>query len=466
MVNFLRRDGVSTNREVVCPGGLPPLSHLSALHNSLYMSEILIIIALILLNGVFSMSEIALLSARKSRLVSDAKQGSKGAREALRLAESSDNFLSTIQIGITLIGILTGLYSGATVADDMGRWLAGFGLAPATARSVGQVAVVVVVTYLSIVVGELVPKRIGLVAATPVAKFISRPMRLLSLVALPAVWLLSRSTSLLAKLIGLNSKSNAVTEEEIKSLIQEGTDAGSLRKIEQDIMERALVLGDMRIAAIMTPAVDVAAMNLDMSADDVRELLNRDLHTHYPVYNDRSHHTLVGAVSLKQLVLSLSHPDFSLEGVMYEPRYFPETMRVYDALDVMKSSRVHFAIVCDEFGDLSGVMAPGDILDGLVGVMNEQSIGADIVHGDREGTWVVSAQIPIYDFINHFELEELYHPSGYSTLGGLILEELRYVPRPGDSLEWNRLRFEILSMDGAKIDKVLVTMPEEESAAE
>ena len=430
----------------------------------LFMNDIIVIILLILLNGVFSMSEIALLSARKSRLNSDARKGSKGARDAIALAENPDNFLSTIQIGITLIGILTGLFSGAAIADDVGRMLQGIGLEAKTARTVGQVAVVAAVTYLSIVVGELVPKRIGLAAANSVAKFISRPMRVLSVVAMPAVWLLSKSTSLVTRIIGLDNKKNNVTEDEIKSLIQDGTDAGELRKIEQDIMERALVLGDLRISSIMTPKVDVLALRLDMNADDVRKRLSEELHSYYPVFCDKSQNTVCGAVSLKQLVLSLDRNDFSLEKVMGEPRYFPDTMRVYDALDVMKGNRVRFALVCDEFGDLSGVITPGDILDGLVGAMPEQAMPSDIDRNEKDGSWTVNARIQIYDFINFFELEDLYHPASYSTLGGLILEELKYIPRPGDRLDWNNIRFEILSMNGAKIEKVLVTITPHQEA--
>ncbi len=377
----------------------------------LFMNDIIVIILLILLNGVFSMSEIALLSARKSRLNSDARKGSKGARDAIALAENPDNFLSTIQIGITLV-----------------------------------------------------PKRIGLAAANSVAKFISRPMRVLSVVAMPAVWLLSKSTSLVTRIIGLDNKKNNVTEDEIKSLIQDGTDAGELRKIEQDIMERALVLGDLRISSIMTPKVDVLALRLDMNADDVRKRLSEELHSYYPVFCDKSQNTVCGAVSLKQLVLSLDRNDFSLEKVMGEPRYFPETMRVYDALDVMKGNRVRFALVCDEFGDLSGVITPGDILDGLVGAMPEQAMPSDIDRNEKDGSWTVNARIQIYDFINFFELEDLYHPASYSTLGGLILEELKYIPRPGDRLDWNNIRFEILSMNGAKIEKVLVTITPRQEA--
>ncbi len=250
--------------------------------NDSAMDDILIIILLILLNGVFSMAEIAMISARKSRLTSDARQGSRGAATALKLADDPDKFLSTIQIGITLIGILTGLYSGAALAEDVGKLLQHTGLQPHTARITGQVLIVAIVTYLSIVVGELVPKRIGLSSANTVAKILSRPMFLLSKIALPAVWLLSASTSLIVKIFGLDKKDNSVTEEEIKSLIQDGTDSGEVRKVEQDIMERALVLGDLRVSSIMTPKVDVSVFTLDMTAKEVRKMLARELHSVYP----------------------------------------------------------------------------------------------------------------------------------------------------------------------------------------
>lgn len=263
------------------------------------MDDIAIIIVLILLNGIFSMSEIALISARKSRLTTDARNGSRGARTALQLAEDPDRFLSTIQIGITLIGILTGLFSGAALADDVGRWLHRLGLEPATARMVGQIAIVAIVTYLSIVIGELVPKRIGLAAANAAAKTVARPMKVLSVIAMPAVWLLSISTSFLVRFIGLKDKDNSVTEEEIKSLIKNGTEAGEVRPVEQNIMERALVLGDLRVSAIMTPKNAVTSLYLDMTADEIRTTLAQELHNSYPVYRDRSGKTICGAVSLK-----------------------------------------------------------------------------------------------------------------------------------------------------------------------
>lgn len=423
------------------------------------MNDIIIIIFLILLNGVFSMSEIALISARKSRLISDAKNGSKSADTALKLADDPDKFLSTIQIGITLIGILTGLYSGAALSEEISNLFVNFGLNPKSAHIIGQILIVAIVTFLSIVIGELVPKRIGLAAANVVSKIVARPMHLLSVIAMPIVWLLSASTSIIVKLLGLKDKDNNVTEEEIKSLIQDGTDSGEVKKVEQDIMERALVLGDLRVSSIMTPKVDVVSMHLDMTMKEITQQLSDELHNAYPVYCNRSKKSICGIVSLKQLILKLNSSDFSLKEVISEPEYFPESMSVYDALDKMKAKNVHFAIVCDEFGDIAGVITPSDILDGLVGALPQQSVNTCIVKRNKDNEWVVDARIQFYDFINYFELEDLYKPASYSTLGGLILEELRHIPVPSETIIWNNIRFEVVSMDGAKIEKVKVTLP-------
>ncbi len=411
------------------------------------MDDIIVIVLLILLNGVFSMSEIALISARKSRLSSDARKGSRGAAAALRLAEDPDRFLSTIQIGITLIGILTGLYSGAALADDVGALLERMGIGPKAARPIGQVSIVVVVTYLSIVVGELVPKRIGLAAANTVAKLISRPMRLMATVALPAVWLLSVSTSFLVRIFGLKNRGNNVTEDEIKSLIQDGADAGEVKKVEQDIM----------VASIMTPKVDVKSLNLDMDVAEIKHTLSDNLHNSYPVYCNLRQDAVCGMVSLKQLILTIDRPGFRLQDVVSAPVYFPETMSVYDALDTLKSKRVHFALVCDEFGDISGVVTPGDVLDGLVGELPQVGASEMISPSGVPGRWLVDAGISFYDFLTHFECEDLYHPAPYSTLGGFMLEELKHIPVAGEQYEWNGVMFEIAEMTGAKIGKILVS---------
>ena len=310
------------------------------------MDDILIIICLILLNGIFSMSEVALISARKSKLSADARHGSRKAAIALDLAERPDRFLSTIQIGITLIGILTGLFSGATIANDVGDYLTTFGLTENTAHNLAKIAIVSIVTYLSIVVGELVPKRMGIGRPEGIAKAVAAPMKLLSSIAFPLVWLLSVSTRAITRLLHLDDKSSKVTEEEIKSLIQEGTDAGEVKEVEQNIMERALVLGDCRIASIMTSRKDVASLKIGMNAAEIRDILAEELHSTYPVF-DESKESICGIVSLKQLILMLGKKDFHLDSQLSQGLFLPESMTVYDALDTFKRTREHCALVCD-----------------------------------------------------------------------------------------------------------------------
>lgn len=419
------------------------------------MYDLVIIIALILLNGVFSMSEVALISARKSKLAADAKSGSRNAATALKLQSEPDRFLSTVQIGITLIGILTGLFSGATIATELGNYLAGLGIAPKLAMSLSKIVIVTIVTYLSIVVGELVPKRIGLGKADTIAKTVAGPMKLLSIITYPVVWLLSVSTSLLVKLLNIGNSSSTVTEEEIKSLIKEGTDAGEVREVEQDIMERALVMGDSRIDAIMTSRKDVAALTIGMDEENIRKVLATDLHSTYPVF-DREKEEICGVVSLKQLILSLGSPGFNIEKELTSGLCMPDTMTFYDALETFKTSGEHTALVYDEYGNFQGIVTLRDILDGLIGNIVQGDEGPMIVKRPDKEEWLVDGQCPIYDFLEYFGCEDLYKPSTYTTIGGLILEEMKKVPVEGDLITWNCFRLEIADMDRARIDKVAV----------
>lgn len=425
------------------------------------MDDLAIIILLILLNGVFSMSEVALISARKSKLTSDAKRGNRSAATALCLANEPDRFLSTVQIGITLIGILTGLFSGATIAIEFGRMLAEAGLAPGVAMVLSKVVIVFIVTYLSIVVGELVPKRVGLGRADSIARLVAGPMKMLSTLTFPLVWLLSVSTSAIVKLLRLDGEASKVTEEEIKSLIQEGTEAGEVRAVEQDIMERALFLGDSRIGAIMTGRKDVASLTVTMDEAAVRKVLAEELHSIYPVFDD-DREEICGVVSLKKLFKSLGKPDFSIARELSQGLSLPESMTVYDALDTFKQSREHSALVFDEYGCFQGVVTLGDILDGLVGTVPHEADEPMIVKRQDKDEWLVDGQCLIYDFLAAFDCEDLYQPSAsFTTLGGLMIEELRRVPTVGDWLTWNCFRFEIADMDRVRIDKILVTKIQE-----
>ena len=292
------------------------------------MSEVFIIIGLIILNGIFAMSEIALISARKSKLGADSKKGNRSAEMALQLAEQPDRFLSTIQIGITLIGILTGIYSGNQIALIVKEWFISLGMSPGYAPAVAQTLIVILVTYLTLIFGELLPKRIGLCMAENVAKVVARPMYMLSRIASPFVWLLSGSTAFLFRVLGLKSKESKVTEEEIKSIVKEGTEDGEVQPVEHDIVERVFLLGDLEVDAIMTPRNDMVWLNNTMTSEQVKKIIADDMFAVYPVAEGDLDH-VKGVVSLKKLFFALDKPDFNLDNIISEPTFIYENMDNY-----------------------------------------------------------------------------------------------------------------------------------------
>ena len=423
---------------------------------SFYMDEILIIVGLILLNGIFAMAEVALISARKSRLNTDAKKGSKSAQMALKLANEPDRFLSTVQIGITLIGILTGIYSGNKIASNFTETLLLWGVSASYASMLAQGIIVVIVTYLSIIFGELVPKRIGMSMAERAAKLMARPMNILSAIALPFVWLLSKSTELMFNLLGIKESDNKVTEEEIKSIIQEGAEGGQVQPVEQDIMQRVFLLGDLKVGSIMTHKNEIVFLDTNMSADEVKRVISGNLYEFYPVVeNDLDR--VRGVANLKDLVLHWDKPDFNLSALTQEAVYFHENMNVYKVLEQMKAKKISRALVCDEFGACSGVVTLKDILEGLVGSVDEAGEEPDIIARSNKDGWLVDGQCPMHDFLTYFNRQELFEKSDFHTLGGLLLQYLQHVPQSGETMSWNGFMFEIVDMDGARIDKVLVT---------
>lgn len=420
------------------------------------MSELFIIIGLILLNGVFAMSEIALISARKSSLNTDAKKGNRAAKVALKLANEPDRFLSTVQIGITLIGILTGIYSGNTIAVVFGEWLASLGIGSNYAFAIGQTLIVVIVTYLTLIFGELVPKRIGMSVAEKAAKVVARPMYYLSVIASPFVWLLSKSTSVMFGVLGIKSGENKVTEEEIKSIIQEGTEGGEVQPVEQDIVERVFLLGDLSVDSIMTHKSEIVWLDASMNAREVRQVLKKDLYEVYPIAEGDLDH-VKGIITLKDLVLTLDRPDFNLNDLIRPATYFYENTNVYKVLEQMKAHNVSRGLICDEFGACIGIITLKDILEGLIGMVNDEPGNEPSIVPRKDGDgWLVDGRCTLYDFLTYFELEELYENADYTTLAGLIINQLGFIPASGERLTWKMFSFEVVDMDGARIDKVLV----------
>lgn len=421
------------------------------------MSELFIILVLILLNGLFSMSEIALISARKSSLGAEAKKGNKSARMALKLSEEPDNFLSTVQIGITLIGILTGIYSGNKIATIFADWLSEFGILPHYTSKIAQTLIVFAVTYLTLVFGELLPKRIGMNAAEAVAKIMARPMSLLSTVAAPFVWLLSKSTQLLFKLLGMKNMESKVTEDEIKSIINEGKEDGEVQEVEQDIVERVFLMGDMKIDSIMTHKHDIVWFDVSMSAKEVRSVMGDKLYELYPVC-DGNLDNVLGFVSIKNLLFSLDKPTFSLRSLISEPTYFYRNMSVYKVLELMKKDGIGRGLVCDEFGACVGIVTLKDMLLALIGSVTEEDEEEFIKKREGKNEWIVDGRCPIHDFLIYFDSEELYESGDYTTVAGLCLARFNRIPDEGDRLVWESFVFEVSDMDGARIDKLLVSV--------
>lgn len=425
-------------------------------YNSKGKMDIVVIVILILINGLFSMSEIAIISARKSKLSSDAKQGNKKAAAALKLASEPDKFLSTIQIGITLVGIITGIYSGDVLAKDMVALLNKWGIAGPYVFHFSQIFIVLLVTYLTIIFGELVPKRIGLSISERIAQLVARPMHIISLVATPFVWALSKSSSLVVKAMNLNIRGNKVTEEEIKSIIQEGTRDGAVDKVEQDIVERVFSLGDRDLESIMTHHSDIVWIDTRMSTEQIYSFLQEHPFDVYPVAHKELDNA-IGVVYMKELFGKIEKEGFNITAIAKPCHYFPENMGVYTALEQMKSNHVQYALVCDEFGSIKGIVTLTDILEALVGNIPDIHEEPDIVERS-DGGWLVDGQCPFYNFLTHFDKEHLYAENDYNTVSGLILDLLQHIPRTGEKFQWNDFTFEVVDMDGARIDKVLVTL--------
>jgi len=417
--------------------------------------EIVIILGLVLLNGLFSMSEIALVSARKPRLELDAKRGNKSAQTALQLANEPDRFLSTIQIGITLIGILTGLYSGEAFAADFAVVVANVPAFQPYSMIIAKITIVIVVTYLTLIFGELVPKRIGMGFAEKVSMFVAKPMNILSKIASPFVWLLSKSTSGVSRLLGLHRiEESKVTEEEIKAIVKEGLDDGEVQEVEQDIVERVFNLGDRNIGSIMTHRSDLVWLDITDGIETIREKVKENLFNIYPVASEKFDNIL-GVVYLKDLFGIIDSPDFTLNDVLRPAQYLPENQSVYNALEQFKQARVKYGLVTDEFGGIQGIVTMKDILEGLIGQMPEVGEELEIIER-ADGSWLVDGQLSFYDFLAYFDMEDLYAEHDYNTLSGLILEILERVPKTGETLTWLVFDLEIVDMDGARIDKVLV----------
>lgn len=421
--------------------------------------EIIVIAVLILINGFLSMSEMAVVSARKSRLEIDFKQGNKKAGSALKLANNPDDFFSTLQIGITLIGILTGLFSGEAFANDLSKLLSRY-IPSLEAYSfvISKTIIVILVTYLTLVFGELFPKRLGLSKAESIAKFISRPMMILSKICYPLVWVLAKSSSLVSGLFGLNKMKEApVTEEEIKNMMKESLEDGEIEEVEHDIVERAFNLSDRKISSIMTHRREIIFLDINDSKELLQKKIEDKVYNTYPII-DKNIDNVVGFVHLKDLFRTINRNDFSLKNIVSKVNYIPENVNVYNALEMFKKSRIKSALIIDEFGSVVGIVSLKDIMEALVGEMLEENETGDITMRE-DGTYIVDGRYSFYDFLAYFDEEDLFgEDTKFNTISGLIINIIEKIPQEGQIIEWENFKFEIMDMDGVRIDKVLTTI--------
>jgi len=419
--------------------------------------EFLILLALILLNGVFALSEIAVVSSRKSRLQEQAEAGNHNAQIALQLSNDPNRFLSTVQVGITLVGVGAGAFGGTAIAQDIAALIRTTWPALSIyADQIGFALIVGLTTYLSLVIGELVPKRIALYNPEQAAMVLARPMAWLSSITAPVVFFLSQSTTLLTKLLGVQGDgANSVTDFEVIAMMREGIESGDFEQTEHHMVKSVLQLDDTRVREIVTPRTAISWLPIDASPETLRQHVINHTFSAYPVCGEDID-DVVGAVRSKDLLTQLlNNQEVNLQAIMHPPLFVPETVRTSDVLQQFKSSPVHMALVVGEFGGIEGLITIKDIVEEILGDLDmddPQAIKRD------NGSWLIDGNFPMSDMVDvlsHLNLPE-DEKKDYSTLSGFIMKRLERIPETSDNFHWAGHRFEVVDMDGKRIDKVLV----------
>lgn len=422
--------------------------------------EVFLILLLILANGLLSMSEIAIVSARKARLQKRADEGDADARVALALATEPDHLLSTVQVGITLVGILAGAYGGATVAETLAAWLRQFSWAERSSETIAVALVVLVITYLSVVIGELVPKRFALNRPEAIATAVARPMRALSTFAYPVVRLLSASTTFFLWLFRVKHVVDpAVTEDEIRVLIRQGTKVGVFEEAEQGMVERVLRLGDRRVSALMTARTEVVWVDLDEPLHESYAKMAASGHSHFPVCRGSRDH-IVGVASVKTLwAESVKGGPVDFEASLTKPFFVPSSAPALTLLELFREAGTHVALVIDEYGGFQGMVTHNDVLGAIIGDVTVADLDDEPwVLLREDGSWLLDGMLPIDEVKELFQIPTLpdEDEGRYNTLGGFVMAYLGRIPRAGDHFSLRRLRFEVVDMDARRVDKVLV----------
>ncbi len=423
--------------------------------------EIFILGLLIFINALFTMAEIALVSARKGRLESQADRGDIKARKALELSNNPELFLSAVQIGITLISILTGVYSGERFARYLQPQIAKIEALEAYSNTIATTIIVIIVTFLSIIFGELIPKRIGLLRAENISKLVAVPVNVFAKITHPIVWLLNKVSNLFFTIFNIKRvKDDAVTEEEIKTMITEGAEAGTIDEAEQTIINRVFHLGDRNITSLMTHRSDIIWFNLDDTEEKIKEKIMIEPHSVYPIC-DGEIDNIKGVVSIKDLYVSPDRIQF--KDLMQTALFVPENNTPFQVMEKFRESQIHSCFIVDEYGSIQGMITLNDILEAIIGEIPQPDMEDYEIRPREDGTFLVDAQIPFYDFLSHFEKADWMNEGeqDFDTLAGFILHRLERIPKTGDTLDWKGFSIEIIDMDAHRIDKVLVKISEE-----
>lgn len=419
--------------------------------------ELLIILFLVLLNGLFAMSELALVSSRRARLEAMARKGVPGARAAITLSQDADRFLPTVQVGITLVGVLAGAYSGAALAGPLGAWLNTFRWIAPDGAELAFALVVIATTYLSLILGELVPKQLALRSPERIAALVAAPMDLLSRVATPVIWLLRASSALVLRAFGAGRPEPHVTEDEVRAIVREGAAAGAIAHEEGQMIQRVLRLGDRPVRGLMTPRADVAWIDRSDTAQDIAARLKASPMSRF-VVADGTVDNVLGVVLAKDLLdMMLDGEPLNIRKALRQPLVLPDAMSGLAALERLRNDRMGLALVVDEYGAFEGVVTAADLLEAIVGELHEGSADATpgIVRRD-DGSLLLDGMLPADELKHELGLAALPDEGDYQTLAGLMLRLFRRLPREGEGIAFGGFRFEVIDMDGRRIDKVLV----------
>lgn len=434
--------------------------------------EIAIILVLIVANGIFALTEMAVVSSRKARLEKRAEEGDAGSKLALELAEEPTPLLSTIQVGITLIGILTGTFGGASLSKVLSEQLKIIPVFAAHSDAISLAIVVTAITYLTLIFGELVPKRIALNNPEPIAAVLAGPMRTFSKIATPVVHFLSSSTDMVMRFLGIKQTAESpVTEDEIRILIEQGTEAGAFEKAEQDMVDKVFRLSDLRAYSLMTPRTRMVWVDLEDTPENNQQVIYESGHSRFPVATgslDNFH----GIIYSKDLLSScLEGKALDFENSIKSPLYIPKSMKAFKVLELFKQTGMHEAIVLDEFGGVVGFITLHDIMEEIIGDMpsiDDEDEEPQIVER-QDGTWLVDGLIAIEEFKEKFDIEELPEEDRdhFHTLGGFVVSYLGHIPTASEHFVWGEFRFEVVDMDRVRVDKVLITrIPSDEEPLE